>query len=146
LQPDSENGAMRRGRMLEIDLFTPEVAGRSSRIVSTSQYAHVVTAGRRPDDLRGRWDMYRPFVVDGHFSDRTIFNIVALIRRSPDGPRLLNGDPSAKVNGSLPISRIRRTQDGIEVTLNRDAYHGEYVTLADRNGQLVVVKHTMWIV
>ena len=146
LQPDLENGPMRRGRMLVLDLFSPSVGGRSSRIVSTSQYAHIVAAGRRRDDVSGRWDVHRPFVVDGDFSDRTILNIVALIRRSPDGPRLPNGDPAAKVNGSLPISRIRRTEDGIEVTLNRDAYQGEYVTLQDRNGRLVVVKHTMWIV
>lgn len=57
-----------------------------------------------------------------------------------------NSEAAAKIDGSLAMSRVRRTDGGVEVTLNRDGYHGEYVTLEERNGRLVIVKHSFWIV
>jgi hypothetical protein len=95
--------------------------------------------------VHGRTDQHGPFVLDGEFDDETLLRVVALIRSSPAGPPLSNGEAN-KINGSLRISRVRRTDSGLEVTLNRDAYHGEYVTLEDRNGRFVVVKHRTWIV
>jgi hypothetical protein len=131
-----------------VEISAPAGGGRqiSPSIESVAKYAHVVVLGRRPDEVNGKWDQHRPFVVDGEFDDATLFRLVALIRSSPTGAPLPNGEATAKINGSLAISRVRRTDSGLEVTLNRDAYHGEYVTLEERNGRLVIVKHGFWIV
>jgi hypothetical protein len=148
LEPDVENGRLRRGRILQAEISAPagEARQASPRIPPTLQYAHVVVLGRRPNEVNGKWDVHRPFVVDGEFADETLFAIVALIRRSPEGPPLPNGEPGAKIDGSLAISRVRRTDNGVEVTLNRDDYHGAYVTLEERNGRFVIIKHDIWIV
>ena len=91
-------------------------------------------------------DAHRPFVVDGVFDDQTLLRVVALIRRSPPGPPLPNGLPSGtKVNGSLQISSIRRIDNKIEVMLNRDDDQGESVTLENRDGEFVIVRHGHWI-
>jgi hypothetical protein len=72
--------------------------------------------------------------------------LVALIRRSPNGPPLTNSGAAARINPSLAISRVRRTDNKVEVTLNRDEYHGEYVTLEMRGNRLVIVQRGLWIV
>ena len=148
LQPDVKNGRLRRGRLLQVEIPGPAEARRqaSPRVQSTDKYAHVVVLGRRPDEVNGKWDVHRPFVVDGELDDETLFGLVAFIRRSPEGPPLPNREPAAKINGLLAISRIRRIENGVEVTLNRDGYHGESVTIEERNGRFVIVKHGTWIV
>jgi hypothetical protein len=148
LQPDVENARLRRGRVLHAEISAPAGAGRraSPRIESTEKYAHIVVLGRKPNEVDGKWDAYRPFIVDGEFNDEALFSLVALIRRSPEGPLLPNGAPAAKIDGSLAISRVRRTENGAEVTLNRDDYHGAYVNLEERNGRFVIVNHRLWIV
>lgn len=71
---------------------------------------------------------------------------VALIRRSPPGPPLPNGQPSGtNVNCLLQISSIRRIDNKIEVMLNRDDDQGESVTLESRDGEFVIVRHGHWI-
>jgi hypothetical protein len=77
--------------------------------------------------------------------DQTLVSLV-LIRTSPEGPPPPSGGSSARVNGSLAISHVRRTDNGAEVRLNADDYQGEYVTLEERNGRLEIVKHGVWIV
>jgi hypothetical protein len=136
------------GRVLNFEVSAPVSARRkaSPRIESTGKYAHVVVLGRQPGEVKGRWDPHRPFLVDGEFDDQTLFSLVALIRRSPEGPPLPKGASPARVNGSLAVSHVRRTDNGVNVTLNVDDYHGEYVTLEERNGRLVIVKHEAWIV
>jgi hypothetical protein len=148
LQPDVENGGLRRGRMLLLEISAPAGAGQtpSLRIESTAKYAQLVVPGRRPDDVKGKWDLHRPFLVDGEFDDQTLVSLVTLIRRSPEGPAPPNGESPARVNGSLAISDVRRTSSGVEVRLSADAYHGQYVTLEERNGRLVFVKHGVWVV
>ena len=96
LQPDVENSRLRRGRVLHAE-FSPAGGGRtvSARLESTSRYAHVVVLGRAPDEVRGKWDPHRPFIVDGDFDDETLFRLVALVRRSPEGPRLPSGEVSS---------------------------------------------------
>jgi hypothetical protein len=54
-------------------------------------------------------------------------------------------DP-AKINGSLAISYVRRTDNGVEVGLNVDDYRGEKVELDTRNGRLMIVRHVIWVV
>jgi hypothetical protein len=49
----------------------------------------------------------------------------------------LEGTLPARINGLLPITFVHRTGDRIEVTLNVDDFHGESVTLEQRNGRLV---------
>jgi len=148
LQPEVENGSLRRGRVLHVEISAPAAGGRnaSARIESTGNYAQIVVPGRRATDVEGKWDLNRPFLVDGEFDDQTLSSLVALIRRSPQGPPRPNGGVSAKINGSLAISRVRRTDGGVEVTLNADDLHGENVTLEERGGSLVIVEHGFWIV
>ena len=131
LQPDLENGRLRRGRVLHLEILAPAGAGQkaSQRIESTAKYAHVVVLGRGPNEVNEKWDAHRPFLVDGDFDDETLFGLVAFIRRSPEGRPPPNGEPAAKINGSLAMSRVRRIKNGVEVTLNRDDYHGESVTV-----------------
>ena len=100
--------------------------------------------GRRPDAVRGKFDQQRPFLVDGEFDDQTLVSLVELIRKSPDVASLQNGG-SAKVKGASPITRVSRTSIGVEVTINVDARTGQFVTLEERNGRLVVVKARFWI-
>jgi hypothetical protein len=142
LQPDVEHGRLRRGRVLHVEVGGTQQA--SARIESTGKYAHVVVLGRRPDEGRGKWDPHRPFLVEGDFDDQTLLKVVARIRQSHDRPPPLNGSP-ARLDGLLPISRVRRIDNRVEVTLNVDETHGEGLTLEERNGRLVIVKHGFWI-
>jgi hypothetical protein len=147
LQPDLENGRVRRGRVLYVEIDPGQrLRGKVARVESIARYAHVLVPGRRPNDAMGKWDAHRPFVVEGEFDDGTLHRVVAFIRRSPEGPRLPTGEPGRRIDGSLTISRVRRTENGTEVTLNRDDYHGAYVTLDERSGRFEVVKHSIWIV
>jgi hypothetical protein len=147
LQPDLENGRLRRGRVLYLEISTPTGAGKkaSGRIESTAKYAQVVVPGGRPDEGKRKWNLQRPFLVDGEFDDETLFGLVELIRSNPEGPPRPNGAPSLRVRGSLPISRVRRTENGVEVTLEVDDAHGWFVNLRERNGRLVIVRHVAWI-
>jgi hypothetical protein len=148
LQPEVENGSLRRGRVLRMEISAPAAGGRnaSPRIESTGKYAQIAVPGRRATEVKGKWDLNRPFVVDGEFDDQTLFSLVALIRRSPHGPPRPNGGSPGKINGSLAISHVRRTDNGVEVRLNADDYHGQLVTLEERNGRLVIIEHGAWIV
>jgi hypothetical protein len=148
LQPDVEKAQLRRGRLLDVEMSATSSATRqaSGRVQSIKKYAQVIAFSGRPPDVKGRLDAHRPFVVDGEFDDQTLIRVVALIRRSPPGPPLPNGLPSnTRVNGSLPISSIRRTDSKIEVTLTSGDWQGESVTLEDRNGELVIVRTAIWI-
>ena len=147
LQPDVANAHLRRGRLLEVEMFaTPSAQPASGRIRFTRKYAQVIVLSGRPPEVTGRLDAHRPFVVDGEFDDQTLLRIVALIRRSPPGPPLPNGQPSGtNVNGSLQISSIRRVDTKIEVMLNLDDDRGQYVTLENRNGEFVIVRLSHWI-
>lgn len=143
LQPDVENAQLRRGRLLIVEVSATSSAG----IQATKQYAQVIVLSGRPPEVNGRLDVHRPFVVEGEFDDQTLLGVVALIRRSPPAPPLPNGLPSGvRVNGSLQISSVRRIDGRIEVRLNSGDYQGESVTLENRNGEFVIVRHGVWIV
>jgi hypothetical protein len=148
LEPEVENGSLRRGRVLHTEISAPVAGGRyaSPRIKSTGKYARIVVHGRPATEVKGKWDLSGPFQVHGEFDDQTLLSLVALIRSSPQGPPLPNGGLSGKIDGSLAISDVRRTDNGVEVRLNADDYHGQYVTLEDRNGRFVIVQHGAWIV
>jgi hypothetical protein len=148
LQPDEENGRVRRGRAMRVEIAASSSARARmpSRVESTWKYAQVAEIGRRPDELKGRSDLQRPFLLDGEFNDQTLVNVVTFIRSSPESEPRRNGAWPARVNGSLPITYVRRSGERIEVTLNVDDFHGESVTLEERNGRLVIVKHGMFIV
>jgi hypothetical protein len=148
LQPDVERGRLRRGRVLHAEISAPPLEGQkaSPGIQFTGKYVQIVAIGRRPEEVNGKWDLNRPFLVDGEFDDQTLFRLVALIRRSLQGPQPPNAGPAARISGSLAISRVRRIDDGMEVTLDRDDSHGEWVTLEERNGRLVIVNHGVWII
>jgi hypothetical protein len=147
LQPDVESGRLRRGRVLYLEISAPTGVGKkaSGRIESTAKYAQVVVPGGRPDEGKRKWDLQRPFLVDGEFDDETLFGLVELIRSNPEVPPQPNGAPSVRVRGSLPISRVRRTENGVEVTLEGDDAHGWFVNLRERNGRLVIVRRRAWI-
>ena len=118
----------------------------SGRIQSTKKDAQVIVLNGRPPAVNGRLYAHRPFVVVGEVDDQTLLRVVALIRRSPPGPPLPNGQPSGtNVNGLLQISSIRRIDNKIEVMLNRDDDQGESVTLESRDGEFVIVRHGHWI-
>jgi len=147
LEPDIESAQLRRGRLLEVEMSASATRQTSGRIQSTKKYAQVIVFRGRPPEVNGRLGVHRPFVVDGEFDDQTLLRVVALIRRSPPGPPLPNGLPSpARVNGSLQISNIARIENTIKVTLKSSDYQGESVTLEDRHGEFVIVKHGIWIV
>ena len=143
-----EDGRLRRGRLLKVETLGPTRTGRHApwRIESTARYAQAVVRGRPPHEITKKWDRNGPFVVRGEFDDQTLLSLVAVIRSSPDGPPLPNGTSAARINGLLAISYVHRTDNGVEVTLNADDYQGERVTLEERNGSFVVVKHGIWIV
>jgi hypothetical protein len=143
LGPDLQNGRLRRGRLLQVAAATPPGAGRkpSWQVESTGGYAQVVVPGREPDEVRGKSDYARPFSVDGELDDRTLISVVELIRRSPEGPA---GTPP--VDGSLPISDVRRTDTGVQVTLESDHWSGWLVTLDQRNGRWAIAKVSRWVV
>jgi hypothetical protein len=147
LQPDVENGRLRRGRLLSLEISAPADAGKkaSRRIRFTAKYAQVVVPGRRPDEVKGKSDLHRPFLVHGEFDDQTLFGLVEFIRRSPEGPPGTNGESPNRVDGLLPISYVGRTDNGVEVRLNLNDDSGEYVNLEERNGRLVIVGIGFWI-
>ena len=147
LRPDTENGRLHRGRVLQIEFGPPAGVGGHAppRIKSTAQYAHVVVLSRRPDEVHGKWDVHRPFVVEGEFDDETLFSLVASIRSGFDGVPRTTAD-SAGSNRSLPIFHVRRIEDQVEVTLCRNDYSGVRVTLGKVGNRFVIVKRDGWIV
>lgn len=148
LQPDFEQGRLRRGRVLV--LVAPVTRGKPRtspwKIDVTASYAHVALRPAR--DVTSLFDFSRPFQVQGELGldDAALVGLVDYIRSSPSWTTLPEGLEPRTVEGSLPISHVRRTPQGVEVTLLRNNDHGETVTLEHRNQQWVVVKIALWIV
>jgi len=148
LQADAANGRVGRGRVLALTEPAPAAVGPQEpwRLESTRNYAQVVEVNRPPDRLFGKWDPQRPFVVEGEFDDQSLLKIVDFIRGSPEAPGPPGREPLGRVTGVLPISEVRRNGSSVEVKLNRDEYHGQYVVLEERNGAFVVARLGDWIV
>jgi len=72
LQPDVERGRLRRGRVLHAEISAPPLEGQkaSPGIQFTGKYVQIVAIGRRPEEVNGKWDLNRPFLVDGEFTTR----------------------------------------------------------------------------
>lgn len=125
LQPDAANGRVRRGRVLVLtEPAAPAAVGPQEpwRLESTRNYAQVLEVNRPPDRLFGKWDLQRPFVVEGEFDDQSLLNLVDFIRGSPEAPGPPGREPLGRVTGVLPISEVRRNGSSVEVKLNRDEY------------------------
>ena len=148
LQPDFAQGRLRRGRVLI--LVTPVTRGKPRnlpwKVDVTASYAQVTA--RASGDVRSVFDFSRPFQIWGELGldDAALVSLVDYIRSSPTWTALPKGLAPQTVDGSLPISHVRRTPEGIEVTLLRDNASGETVTLEQRNHQWVVVRIALWIV
>ena len=73
LEPDVATDTVRRGRVLHVEISVPAgVEGEfPPRIESTTRYAQIVGPNRRPNELNGKWDQNRPFLIDGEFDDET---------------------------------------------------------------------------
>jgi hypothetical protein len=148
LQPDVAQGRLRRGRLLV--LVTPVTRGKPRnlpwKIDVTASYAHVAT--RLPGDVTRLFDFSRPFQIQSELGldDAALVGLVDYIRSSPTWTALPEGLEPRTVQGSLPISYVRRTPQGIEVTLLHDHESGQTVTLEQRNDLWVVVKIALWIV
>jgi hypothetical protein len=148
LQPDFGWGRLRRGRVLV--LVTPVTRGKPRtspwKVEITASYVHVTA--RPGGDVRGLFDFSRPFQIQGELGldDAALVRMVDYIRSSPTWTALPKGFEPRTVEGSLPISHVRRTPEGVEVTLLRDNDSGYAVTLEQRNQQWVVVKIALWIV
>jgi len=149
LEPEVENTTLHRGRMLLVDEPTPARSERATdgwRVDSTGKYVQVIDPQRHQQRLIGRWDIQRAFPVHGEFSDNTLLELVALIRSNARGPNFGKGEVPDRVDGSLPITQVRRTNSRIEVVLTTaGGGQGEFVTLEERDGGLVVVKVRLWI-
>jgi hypothetical protein len=121
--------------------------------------ADVALEGRGHCELRARYgasrwrceglfDFSRPFQIQSELGldDAALVRMVDYIRSSPTWTALPKGFEPRTVEGSLPISHVRRTPQGVEVTLLRDTDSGYTVTLEQRNQQWVVVKIALRIV
>jgi hypothetical protein len=148
LKADRQVGTLRRGRVLNATVRVP--SGREGKaswvLTSTSAYAQVSATEQSIGDRIGRRDWRRPFTVVGSFSDEALASLEPLIHSSPERPPLPNGEPSGKVDGSLPIISVRRVAEGVDVRLGNNDLSGVYVLMAERDGLRIVLQHSFWIV
>ena len=146
LHPDVESGRLRRGRVLTM-VFAPAKAGTrpSWRVESISNYAQVAVPGRPPADLQGRWDIARPFSLGTELDDRALVSLVDFIRASPEMADRPKDIAPRQVDGSVPISSVRRTAQGLEVNLQSGAWNGKYVVVEQRKDGWVVLGIYLWI-
>ena len=115
------------------------------KVSATASYVYVTVRPAR--EVRSLFDFSRPFHVEDNIGldDAALVRLVDYIRSSPSWTSLPEGLGPRTVNGALPISHVRRTPQGVEVTLLRDNASGEIVTLAQQNQQWAIVKISMWI-
>lgn len=153
LAPDVTTDQLRRGR-IQTAVSEGTISGSDRkpwRLQGSASWAQVVVQGRAFDAIIGDRDLNRPFRVSGSFDDDDIISLIAFIRTNPK-----NSSPSASdqatpgiftdVDGSWPVSRIRRSHDGvIEVSLLKSEHEGQTVTLIRADGRWVVTRLTAWV-
>lgn len=154
LAPDVTTDQLRRGRIQTAvsDGATLGAERKPWRLEGSASWAQVVVRGRAFDEIVGDRDLNRPFRVSGNFDDDEIVSLIVFIRTNPK-----NSSPSASgqatpasiftdVEGSWPVSRIHRSDDGvIEVSLLRSEHEGQTVAVSRADRRWVVTHLTAWV-
>jgi len=154
LAPNVTTDQLRRGRIqTAVSDGTSSGADRKPwRLQDSASWAQVVVPRRAFDEIVGDRDLNRPFRVSGSFDDDEIVSLITFIRTNPK-----NSSPSASdqarpasiftdVDGSWPVSRIHRSNDGVvEVSLLRSEHDGQTVAVIRADGRWVVTRLTAWV-
>ena len=94
LAPNRETSELRRGRIVNVESRTRTGSPGQWVVGGTREYAQLVAAGRRYDDVQGTMDRHRPFyVVAGSDAD-----IVAVSRFLESKPPLVTTTPPGDGN------------------------------------------------
>jgi len=105
LPPSTETSKLRRGLVFELMRRQSQTAWTP---VQTVEYVQLLKAGQDVNSIDGeQW----PFIVSGRFSDEDVIEIVAFVRRSEGGARLLSlgrsSDSSVTLTLTAPQGRFR---------------------------------------
>ena len=146
MQPDAENGKLRRGRVLTM-VFAPAKPGQPStwHIDGVTKYAHVTITGQPADHVNGRWDAAMPFKVPDDLDDAAIVSLVEFIRTRPERPEMPKNLAPQKVDGSMAITGIHRTATGVQVNLQNKPWEGRHVLVEQRQGRWTILEVGFWI-
>jgi hypothetical protein len=140
LEPDTSGAVLRRGRVVSLE--SRIVKGTAVRWTVTSPVRQYAQVSRQPN----RWpvsledlSIERPFVVDGDFAEEELIGLVSFVRASPKPDGLLG------LNGTLPITEVRRSDSVLTVVLQGSTRHGQTADLSRIAGRWKLLRVTMWI-
>jgi hypothetical protein len=140
MDPDAENGRLRRGRVVSMAFAPPKPGQPSSwHVVAVTKYAHVAVVGKAAGDVKGQWDAAMPFTLPDEFDDATIVSLVDFIRTNPERP------PMPRVDGSMAITTITRFANGLQVDMQDKPWQGYNVLVERRREGWVVLQVRAWI-
>jgi hypothetical protein len=74
-----------------------------------------------------------------------VVSLVDFIRASPEMADRPTDVAPRQVDGSVPISSVRRTAKGLEVNLQSGDWNGTYVVVEQRKDGWVILEINLWI-
>jgi hypothetical protein len=150
-EPDVTGVTIRRGRVVHLESAIVNGTAVGWRVrPGTSQYAQVA---RESNHWRGALDdrsIERPFIVDGQFSDQELISLVSFVRGSPERERKVDPDGTIHVelpdlDGTLPITEVRRDGSAVIVVLQSSTRSGQTATLIRNRSTWKLVDVTLWL-
>jgi len=151
LEPDVSSTTIRRGRVVHLESAIVNGTAVQWRVRSgESEYAQVL---RGSNHRRGSLDdrsIDRPFIVDGQFSDQELISLVSFVRRSPKPERKVDPDGAIHiefpgVDGTLPITEVRRDDSAVIVVLQSSTRSGQTAKLSRNRSTWKLASVSWWL-
>jgi hypothetical protein len=151
LEPDVTGVTIRRGRVVYLESAIVNGTAVRWRVrAGNSQYAQVVRESNRSRGPVHDRSIERPFIVDGQFSDQELISLVSFVRGSPEQERKLDPDGTIRmafpsVDGTMPITEVRRENSDVIVVLQSSTRSGQTATLTRNRSTWKLVSVSGWL-